>query len=142
VTDSANVDLVRSIYAAWERGDYSSVEWADPEIEFVIADGPSPGSWTGLASMAEGWRDWLSAWQDWRVEAEEYRELDSDRVLVLTQQTGGGKTSGLEIGQIQRKGAHLFHVRGGKVTRLVVYFDRERALADLGLAPETDSSAA
>jgi ketosteroid isomerase-like protein len=142
VTNSANVDLVRSIYAAWERGDYSSVEWADPEIEFVIADGPSPGSWTGLASMAEGWRDWLSAWQDWRVEAEEYRELDSDRVLVLTQQTGGGKTSGLEIGQIQRKGAHLFHVRGGKVTRLVVYFDRERALADLGLAPETDSSAA
>lgn len=58
---SANLDLVRSLYAAWARGDSSSVEWAHPEIEFVIADGPAPGSWSGLAAMTEAWRRFLSA---------------------------------------------------------------------------------
>jgi ketosteroid isomerase-like protein len=134
---SANLELVRSIYTAWERGDYGSAEWADPEIEFVRADGPSPGSWTGLAGMAEGTRDWLSAWEDPRVEVDEYRELDDERVLALIRISGRGKRSGLELGQMRTRAAHLFHVRGGKVTRFVDYLDRERAFADLGLAPES-----
>ena len=135
---SANLDIVRSIYAAWERGDYGSADWADPEIDYVFADGPTPGTWTGLAGMAEVWRDWLSAWEDLNVEADEYRELDDERVLVLSRYSGRGKTSGLELGQMGAKGATLFHIRDGKVTRFVGYWDRERALADLGLATEAD----
>jgi hypothetical protein len=49
---------------------------------------------------------------------------------------GRGKTSGLEVGQVPSKSAGLFQFRGDKVTRLVFYFERERALADLGLPPE------
>jgi ketosteroid isomerase-like protein len=128
-----NVELVRSLYEAWERGDYRATEWAHPEIEFVMAGGPAPGRWTGLAGLAEGWREWLSAWEEWRVMAEEYRELDGERVLVLIRFGGRGKTSGVEVGQMQSKGANLFHIRDGKVTRLVIY-DRERAFADLGLS--------
>lgn len=133
---SANVDFVRSIYADWERGDFSSAEWADPEIEFVVVGGTSAGSWRGLAGMAERFRDWLSAWESFRVEADEYRELDDERVLVLLYVSGRGKTSGLQVGQIGTKGANLFHIRGRKVTRLVLHWDRERALADVGLPPE------
>jgi ketosteroid isomerase-like protein len=137
---SANVDLVRSIFAAWERGDFGSVEWADPEIGLAIADGPTPGSWTGLAGLAEGWRGFLGAWEEWRFEVDEYRELDAERVLVLDRYGARGKRSGLEVGQMQTKGASLFHVRDGKVTKRVVYFDRERALADLGRSTEAGSA--
>jgi ketosteroid isomerase-like protein len=139
---SANVAFVRSLHAAWERGDYSSLDWADPEIEYVIADGPAPGSWTGLAGMAEAFREVLGAWEEFRVEVDEYRELDDERVLVFDHPSGVGKTSGLDLGQMQAKGAQLFHIRAGKVTRLVHYFDRERALADLGLGPEAGSPSA
>jgi ketosteroid isomerase-like protein len=130
---SENLDLVRSICVAWERGDYSSAEWADPEIQFVIADGPAPGTWTGLDDVRAGWRDFLSAWQGYHAEVEEYRELDDERVLVLVRRSGRGKKSGIELADVAAKGASLYHVRGDKVRRQVVYFDRDRALADLGL---------
>jgi ketosteroid isomerase-like protein len=136
---SSNLDLVRSIYAAWERGDFSSTEWAHPEIELVIADGPSPGRWTGPGGIAEGWRGFLNAWEDFRVVVDGYRELDQERVLVVTRGTARGKTSGVAMESTQtRGGASLLHTRDGKVTKLVVYWDRDRA--DLGLAPEGDTS--
>jgi ketosteroid isomerase-like protein len=130
---SENLDLVRSIYAAWERGDFSSAKWAHPEIEYVLVDGPLPRTWTGLAGLAEGFRDYLDAWEKYGVEAEEYRELDAEHVLVPYRQSGRGKTSGLDLGQIQSNAAMLFHICDGKVTSIVIYFDRDRALADLGL---------
>jgi ketosteroid isomerase-like protein len=86
--------------------------------------------------MATGFRDFLSAWEGYRAEVDEYRELDGERVLVFLHQSGRGKASRLELGQMRTQGAALFHVRGGKVTNIVQYFDRERAFADLGLTPE------
>jgi ketosteroid isomerase-like protein len=130
---SENLDLARSIFAAWERGDYSRTDWAHPDIEYEHADGPAPGAWKGLAGMAEGWREWLNAWSDLRTEPEEYRELDEERVLVLSRGSAHGKTSGLATDQMRSEAAVLFYIREGKVTRLVIAWDRDRALADLGL---------
>ena len=132
---SANLDAARALFALWDRGDYHSNEWADPEIEFVIADGPEPGRWSGLTEMAKGWRSFLSTWQEgYRAAAEEYREIDGDRVLVTNAYIGRGKTSGMDVGQIGAKGATLLQLRAGKVTRLALYWDSANAFADLGLA--------
>jgi len=130
VTDSANVELVRSIYAPMERGDFSHADWAHPEIECVMVGGPEPGSGSGLAAMATGWGEVLGAWEDFRVEVDDYREVDDERLLALIRFSGRGKTSGLEIAT---KGAALFQLHDGKVDRIVHYWDRDRALAELGL---------
>jgi ketosteroid isomerase-like protein len=99
----------------------------------VIADGPAPGNWTGADGITEGWGDFLSAWDGFHTEVDEYRELDDERVLVLVRFGGRGKTSGLAVDQMRSKSAGLAHFRGGKMTRLVLYFDRKRAFADLDL---------
>jgi ketosteroid isomerase-like protein len=80
--------------------------------------------------------NWLSAREEVQVEATEYRELDDERVLVLTRLSGRGKTSGLEIAQMRANAADILQVRDGKVTRVVSYWDREGAIADLGLTWE------
>jgi ketosteroid isomerase-like protein len=130
---SENLDLVRSIYADWERGDFSSADWADPEIEFELADGPEPGSVTGVTEMAQSWSHRLGVWEGFHTLPDEYRELDDERVLALYRFSGRGKGSGLDLGPMGLEGACVFHVRNGSVTRLVVYVDRDRALIDLGL---------
>jgi ketosteroid isomerase-like protein len=130
------VDLVRSLYADWERGDYTSSDWAHPEIEWAIADGPDPGAWTGVDGMAEGFRRTMGGvWKDVHAEVEGYRELDRERVLVFEWRRARGRASGLELKELRSEGAVLFQLRDGKVARLVFYWDRERALADVGLAP-------
>jgi len=130
---SENLDLVRSIYADWERGDFRSVEWIHPEIEYVFADGPAPGRWTGIDETVKSFRNFLRGFEEVRFVADEYRELDRERVLVLCHGRGRGKTSGLELSQMQTSAVNLFHLRAGKVSRLLVYFDRRTGLADLGL---------
>jgi ketosteroid isomerase-like protein len=131
---TANLDLVRSIYADWERGDFSSAEWAHPEIEFEFADGPEPGRWTGLKEMAGRYGDWLRGWKDFRAEPEEYFVVDDKRILVFVHNSGRGRASGLEIEQ--RSVANFFEVRDGKVRRFVLYWDRERALDEVRLASD------
>ena len=131
-----NVDLVRSIFADWERGDFGSAAWADPDIEFVWADSPDNAGWRGLEGLSAAMSDFLGQWEDYRVEATEFREIDGERVLVLLRARGRGKASGFELGGMAERGANVFHVRDGRVTALHAYFERDNALADLGLGPE------
>jgi hypothetical protein len=47
------------------------------------------------------------------LEAEEYRELDDNRVLVLNREYGRGKTSGLDLAQMRaRERADVLCSRG------------------------------
>jgi len=80
---SENLDLVRSIYAASERGEHLPTGWAHPEIAFAIADGPEPSRRTGLGHAEDAWRDFVSPWKQFRPEVEECRELDNGRIRLV-----------------------------------------------------------
>ena len=48
-----NMQLVRSICAAWDRGEYGSVAWAHPaDIEFSSSTDPN-------RALGRGWPVWL-----------------------------------------------------------------------------------
>jgi ketosteroid isomerase-like protein len=129
-----NLMLVRAILAKWERGNFAWVDWAHPLIEYAIADEPGSDVGWGVAAMGRKWREFLTAWDDYRVAADEYRELDEERVLVALTARGRGKASGVDIGTTGgRRSASVFHLRRGKVTRLVSYFDGGRAFDDVGI---------
>jgi ketosteroid isomerase-like protein len=136
VTVPSNREIVESIYAAWEKGDWSSSEWADPDIRFEMVGGLTEGSWRGRAEMSEAWAALLRAWEDLSAVPDEIRALDDERILVLLRNHGRGKVSGIEVTDISAKSANLFTIRDGKVTELVLYWDRDRAFADLGLEAE------
>ena len=129
---SANVELVRSIFADWERGDFRRVDWAAPDIELVRPDSLDGDELKGLASSARGWREWLSEWEGFHAKADEFRELDGERVLAFGRMSGRGRMSGA-VGETEI--VSLFYIQNNTVTRLVLYSSRERAFADLKARP-------
>jgi hypothetical protein len=133
---SANLDLVRSIYTSWERGDHRY--WAGPEMEYVTIGGTDPGGGQRVYGIAPSFREWLSAWSDWRGTADAYVELDRERILVPCQSSVRRAAGGSTRPWLKTHGATLFHVREHLVTRIVQYIDRDRAFADLGISPKGD----
>jgi ketosteroid isomerase-like protein len=130
---STNVTSLQQVYDDhWSRGDWS------PRFE-LYADDFEWGWSEEFPDIAGVWRDyrtpnprlqlWLSSWELWRCEAEEYIE-NGDVVLVLARYLGRGKGSGAEI---EAHGAHVWELRDGKAVRLEVFADRERAYAQAGL---------
>jgi hypothetical protein len=78
---SANLELVRSIYAAWVRGDFSRADWADPQIEFAVVDVRNPATAPALQQWHSAYGAFLGLWEPgYHVRADEYRELDDKRV--------------------------------------------------------------
>ena len=120
---SENLDVVRSIYLGSERGDFNSAAWADPDIEYLVVDGPEPSCWNGLAGMAEGWRDWLRAWEDFRAEPEEYIDLGDERILVLVRNSGRGRVSGLELEGLGPRARLAGHCERATTERLTAAAD-------------------
>ena len=132
---SVNLELVQSIYADWERGDFSQTpRWADEGIEWARFGGQGAGAWTGQEAITQAIGELLGSFDDIRALADHYEEVDDNRVLVLTRWSGRAHDTGSEVELLR---ANLFRISDGRIARLIFYWDRNRALADLGLPLDT-----
>jgi len=126
-----NVEALRRAYGQWAQGDFSRRELFDPHIECVwAADLPDPHVDHGVEALWKSSREWLTAWDAFRLEAEAFLPAD-DKVVVLIAIRGRGKGSGADV---STEGAHVWTMRQGKALRVEAYMDRAEALEVAGLS--------
>jgi ketosteroid isomerase-like protein len=127
-----NVDAVRRVLEAAGRGDLSDLlSLHDPEWEgFIPAEYPVAGTYRGLDGVRAFVEEWLDAWEEFRVEPEEFLDV-GDSVVVMVRYWGRGKGSGVEV---HDRWAYLYKLRDGKIIRWRLYASRNEALKAVGLA--------
>jgi hypothetical protein len=65
--------------------------------------------------MAKGYGEELKRRRASTLAPDEYRELDDEAGIAFHSFRARGKASGIEFERQERKGAALFHIRGGSV---------------------------
>jgi ketosteroid isomerase-like protein len=125
-----SVELIQRMYEAFYRGDFDgALAYYDPEVEVDASMRVDEGIGHGRDAVYAMVARWLGAWDEWREEIEEIRDLGS-QVLVVSKQRGRAKGTGIEV---ETRYAVLYEIRGDKITRLAIYSKPAEALEAAGL---------
>jgi ketosteroid isomerase-like protein len=107
-----DVDVVRSIYARWERGDPAR-ELLDPDIDWSTPH-PDASGIHGREEVLTFLRGYVGAFRDYRIVLEDVRDLGDHRVEVRFSESGRGKGSGAET---RLRAWGVWTVRDGRAIR-------------------------
>ena len=102
-----NVEVVRSIYDAWGRGDFrAGTELYDPEVQLVLRpEFPDAGVYRGSDEIRTYMReDFLRDWEAAVIVGEEFLDA-GDSVIVRVHQQATGPGSGAPISARGRLGS-------------------------------------
>jgi ketosteroid isomerase-like protein len=143
-----NVDLVKSVHppsgtdlSRWFAADAESsgrlrrlASLLSADFEAVGGDlkgdaALGPGG-HGLEGLLAAWREWLSPWETYWTEVEEFIDAGEDRVVVLVRDHGRLRGSDSEI---ENRGGSVWTLRNGKIARIDFHIDRGGALKAVGL---------
>jgi ketosteroid isomerase-like protein len=115
--------LVRRLYAELMAGGSAIGEFVDPDIEWVPARESllADDTYRGVEGVRRFWGEFLSNWDEYRVEPQEFRE-GRDQVAVVVRIVG--RMRELELDQTQ---SSLFTIRDGKVVRVEAFTDPDAA---------------
>jgi ketosteroid isomerase-like protein len=127
-----NVELVRSIIDAWNRGDYSAaLERVAPDVtaESTLG-GDLGGTYAGLPALQKWLARFWGSFVEFRTEIEEYIAVE-DEVVFAAHHYGRGKASGVAV---EMRNWQVFTVRDAQVVRYRVFPTKQEALEAVGLA--------
>jgi ketosteroid isomerase-like protein len=125
----ANVETVRRMYDAFHRGDVEgALAHFDPEVVVDATARVDAGTGHGREELSAIIGRWLGAFEEWREEIEEVRDLGS-QVYVVANQQGRGKGSGIEV---ETRYALLYEIRADMIVRMTMYADPADALEAAG----------
>ena len=119
------------MYDAWKAGDLEAAQARfDPEVLVDVRGRADSGTGRGVPFLLQTIGSWVEAFEDWREEIEEIRNVDG-RVYVAATQHGRGRETGIEI--TQRYGL-VYDVEDGLIVRMMMFPRPEDAAAELGLS--------
>jgi ketosteroid isomerase-like protein len=127
---SENLDLLRSIFAAWERGEFASgIEPLAADIHYSAAQPEGQATASGRAEMSRFLRDFLASWGRYWIELHDLQELAPGRFLASATQYGRGRDSGAETSM---PAFIAIGFRGREIAQLEFFYDHASAVAALG----------
>jgi ketosteroid isomerase-like protein len=127
-----NVEVVKSFFTAFaERDQAAAAAVLDPDVEIrpAIVGGPEGVVYRGPEGNRRFWHDIDAAWKEFRIEAEEFRDL-GERVLVLGRAFARGQGSGIALDEPAAWLAALFERR---IVEFRSFSHQEEALKAAGL---------
>jgi ketosteroid isomerase-like protein len=124
-----NVEVVRAVFAQWERGNFAATGLA-PDVRIRWMDSVAGQRETvGIEEAADFRREWLSTFQDVRLIPE--RIIDAtDKVLVIAAWSGEGTGSGART---EWRHGEVWEVRDSQVVSIISYADTAAAFEAAGL---------
>jgi ketosteroid isomerase-like protein len=123
-----NVEVVRAVFEAWERGDMSALfALYDPEIvwDMTHTEGELNTEHHGHEGVKTMFRAWTEPFDSYHAHAEEFIEV-GEAVVVRLRQGGRGRQSGVEVEMPPYW--QVYRVADGLVSRITLYFDEADAL--------------
>ena len=130
-----NVEMAKRANAALNRGDFAGVGevFAVDAVLQDLQNAPDqPVTVEGLQAIRETLNLWVAAFDELRVDIEEYIDASPNAVICAAHWKGQGKTSGISIDVHQYD---LYEFREGRVVRAVLGFrSRNEALEAAGLS--------
>jgi ketosteroid isomerase-like protein len=131
-----NLEIVRHVYEAVDRGDNGAVLAAyEPDVEMDFTQSPlvalfKQDVYKGHDGLRSFFRErYEEAWGTIEDVCEELVDAGGDHVVSVIRTRGRGRVSGAEVEIVH---AGLWTLRGDKIVRLRMFGSREDALAAAG----------